>query len=501
MTREHATVVHMLVDAARQSPDGEALVMGDTRLCYRDYLGSVVNLASELSGTSGGRVALLMANSPDICIAQFAVHMAGAQLVPMNPAYTRKELGVLFAQAEVCGIIYDEALEDVATSLIQEFAIPVHIQVGKQSRRLFQVTDQNPPMDIDLPSPDDPATLQFTGGTTGVPKGASISHRALMINISQREALVPTRNDKERILCVMPLFHCYAINMCLHNMVFCRGTLVLIHPYHPKTVLATMSTEGITLFGGSPTLFAGLMSHEDFNTTDFSTLDITYSGSAPLPTESLRGWEQATGSLIIEGYGQSEAGPVISFNPINGTRKQGSVGLPVPGTTIEIVDEDGAIAECGEIRVRGPQIMSHYRGKPEETSAALRDGWLYTGDIGELDEDGYLFIRGRKKEMLIVSGFNVYPNEVESALCQHPKVNEAAVVGMSDDYRGQLPIAYCVTGSEPLDADELRAFCEERLSKYKIPVVFHLLDALPKTAVGKTDKNQLIKMAESSKNT
>ena len=256
-----------------------------------------------------------------------------------------------------------------------------------------------------LPEPDRIATLQYTGGTTGRSKGANLTHRSIAVNISQREALVPVPRDGQRLLCVMPLFHVYAVAMCLHNMVYAGGTLVIVPRYTPDAVFDLIEQERITIFAGSPTLFIGLMAHPRFGSIDFSRLDASYSGSAALPEELLRRWEAATGAPVIEGYGQSEAGPVISFNPLQGQRRPGSVGVPVPGTDVQIVDLDEGDARCcgvgekGEIRVRGPQVMSGYRNLPEETAATLRGGWLYTGDIGEVDSDGYLFIRDRKKEM------------------------------------------------------------------------------------------------------
>jgi long-chain acyl-CoA synthetase len=242
----------------------------------------------------------------------------------------------------------------------------------------------------------------------------NLTHATVSINISQREALLPVRRDGVRLLCVMPLFHVYAAAMCLHNMVYALGTLIVLPRYSPEAVLELQQSEHINIFAGSPTLFISLLTHADFSRTDFSSLELSYSGSAALPEELLRRWESATGVPVIEGYGQSEAGPVISFNPLHGTRKPGSVGIPVPDTEVQVVDlEQGSrpltVGEKGEIRLRGPQLMTQYRNLPQETAQALRDGWLYTGDIGEFDADGYLYIRDRKKEMAKVSGFNVFP--------------------------------------------------------------------------------------------
>jgi long-chain acyl-CoA synthetase len=285
--------------------------------------------------------------------------------------------------------------------------------------------------------------------------------------------------------------------MGLYLSAYCGGTLVVLPRYHPLEVLQALVEERITIFPGSPTLFTGLMANEVFAATDLSRIHTCYSGSAPLPEETLRRWEQAVGAPVYEGYGQTEAGPVLTFNPVNGARKPGSVGVPVAGTDIQIVDAESGTrvlpaGEKGEIRARGPQIMSGYCNRPEETATALREGWLYTGDIGELDADGYLSIRDRKKDMVIVGGYNVYPREVDEVLAMHSAVQEAAAVGAPDAYRGEVVRAFVVLrpGAVATPADII-AHCAKNLARYKVPVSVAILDALPRTTVNKTDKNAL----------
>ncbi len=314
--------------------------------------------------------------------------------------------------------------------------------------------------------------------------------------MSQREALLPTR-EAERILCMMPVSHSYGMAMGLFLAANCCGTLVVLKKFLPEETLSTVEAESITIFPGSPTVFTGLMAHPKFAATDWSTVHTCYSGASALAEETLRRWREAVGAAVYEGYGQTEAGPVLSFNPVRGVVKSGSVGIPVPGTQIQIVDVDAGTrvlpcGERGEIRARGPQIMQGYRNLPEETARTLRDGWLYTGDIGEFDADGYLYIRDRKKDMLIVGGYNVYPREVEEVLVMHPAVLEAAVVGIADDYRGELPVAYVALrpGARAAD-DELMAHCRANLARYKVPARIAVVDALPKTSVAKTDKKTL----------
>jgi len=501
----HPTVVHMLADAITKAPEREALVLGDERLTYAEYGRCAAGLAAELSGLglSGERVAIVMGNSLDTAIAYFGIHAAGAQIVPLNPAYTARELQQILEDAEVNAILFDVSRAGNVGPVADDLDIPFRIAVGDGERRLTDWRDgDGMEHQLPLPDPDSLATLQFTGGTTGRSKGVQLTHRAIACNIQQREALTPARMDVERILCVMPLFHVYASHICLQTMVYARGTMVVLPQYHPATTLAALADEKITIFAGSPTIFSSLLSFDGFAAADLSSIYFCYSGSAALPGPLLERWEKETGTPILEGFGQSEAGPVLTYNPLDGLRKVGSVGIAVPDTDVQIVDlETGRtvlpMGGVGEIRARGPQIMIGYRNRPDETAEALRDGWLYTGDIGEFDEDGYLYIRDRKKEMVIVSGYNVFPREVEDVLYTHTAVREAAVIGEPDNYRGERLVA--IVALRGLDADDteddvqksLIAHCEQSLAHYKVPKVFRLMPELPKTSVGKIDKKAL----------
>lgn len=435
----------MLAEAAAARPNAEALVCGERRLSYRQYYDAVNGFAASLSGE---RVATVLGNSIEACVAMFGVLASGAQLVPINPLYTKREV--------------DDIVADAQPSLI----VSRRIELGQGEAR-------------PLPQPESLALLQYTGGTTGRAKGVNLTHCAIATNVWQREALLPTAMDSERILCAMPLFHSYGMAMGLFLAANCRGTLVIMERYRPDELLRIVPEERITIFPGSPTIFAGLMAHAEFGKTDWSSVHTCYSGSAALPEETLRRWEGAVGAPVYEGYGQTEAGPVLTFNAVGKPRKPGSVGIPVPDTEIRIVE--------GEVLARGPQIMSGYRNRPQETAEALRDGWLHTGDMGELDADGYLYIRGRKKDMVIVGGYNVYPREVEEVLNAHPAVAEAAVVGGPDAYRGECLHGYVALRS-PVATEALLSYCKERLAPYKIPATLEVMDALPKTSVGKLDK-------------
>ena len=488
------TVVHMLVDAAANSPDAIALSYAGADVSYRDYLNNVALLAQRLTelGARGERVALFMGNSLDMAIAMFAVHAAGAQAVPINPIYTARETDYILNDSEPVATIHDISASEMLSTLDDTGDM-----IAVDGTSLLQAAaDHSMPLPP-LPVSGDFATLQYTGGTTGHPKGVNITHGQMAVNIAQREAILPTEPDAETIVCVMPLFHVFAVSMCLHLAVYCRGRLVILPRYHPQELCDVLEREKITILPAGPTIYTGLLNFDDFASTDVEYMRWCYSGSAPLPEETLRRWEDATGCFILEGYGQTEAGPVLTYNPAAGEKKIGSVGVPLAQTEVQVVDlETGdrllPNGEAGEIRASGPQIMSGYRNLPDETAKTLRDGWLYTGDIGEFDDDGYLFIRDRKKEMAIVGGYNVFPREIDEVLYAHPAVSEAAAIGVTDDYYGEIIKAW-VTLAPGASAteQELLDYCMENLAKYKVPREIVIGADIPKTTVGKIDKKAL----------
>jgi len=494
------TVVHMLADAVARSPDGIALVCEEESLTYRQYAACVSGLARQLATLGVGkesRVALVMSNSLDITIATFAVQAAGAQVVPLNPAYTVAELVPMIESAQPSTIFYDSAVSNALAPILARFQSEHCIEVGPGAKRFTCWRDDlSLAAQLPLPDPETLSTLQYTGGTTGRSKGVELTHRSIATNVSQREALFPTEPERERVLVITPLFHVYAMAMGLYLACYGRATLVIIPKFRPDVVLEAIERHSITLMSGSPTIFISLMAYEGFQNYDLSSLRACSSGASALSSETLNRWELATGCVVSEGYGQSETGPVLTYNPRYGTRKLSSVGIAVPLTEVQIVDtETGknilSVGAVGEIRVRGPQLMQGYRGLPAETELSLHDGWLYTSDIGELDADGYLYIRDRKKEMVIVGGFNVYPREIEDALATHPDVIEAGVVGVADAYLGEALVACVVTRSSSTTKEVLIEHLASRLVKYKIPREVRFVNMIPKTSIGKTDKNQL----------
>lgn len=497
LARSNESVVQMLRNAAEREPAAEAIVVaGGARQSYRDLVDRTSSLAAFLSIAFGTRtrIGVLLPNGIGLVEALFGILTSGNQAVLLNPSYTARELAAILPDAEMRAVF--------ASS---EHLMQLEAAMGETGleSRILRLDDGSLSNDaalikagrsLPLPQLADLALLQFTGGTTGKPKGVMLSHRTLSLNICQRDALLPSRPGVERFLCMTPLFHAYALAMALFPAVYSAGTLVVLPRYRPEAALGILAEERITMFAGAPTIYNGLVAHPSFPKTDYSSLRGAFSGAAPLSVEVLSAWEVVTNVPIYEGYGLTEATAILSFNPMEGARKAGSVGLPLPETQIEIVDlESGQkqlpAGEVGEVRARGPQMMVGYRNRAHDTAAILRGEWLYTGDVGYLDSDGYLFLESRKSDMAIVSGYNVYPREIEEVLYLHPAVLEAIAVGLPDPYRGEsMFVLVSIRDGMQVQNDELIAHCARNLAKYKVPVRIQLAEQLPRTGAGKLDR-------------
>ncbi|WP_169732873.1 AMP-binding protein [Azospirillum halopraeferens] len=505
LPRVPASVVHMLAEAADSHAQSPAVTFGDTTLTYAALLRAVAGLALQWRDVvgAGERIALVMGNSLDLVVATYAAHAAGAQVVPLNPSYTAREIGAMLEDARPRLVVYDAGVAADVHGFCAALGVAAVVCAGSSGTALaMEHAAGSARLPAELPGHDDLATLQYTGGTTGRSKGVNILHRQLAVNLAQREAVLPTERGGEVALCSMPLFHVSAVSMCLHLACYAASHLVVLPRYRPDRVIEAIARHRVTLMSAGPTIFRGLLAHDRLGATDLASLRYCYSGSAPLPEATLRGWEEATGGTILEGYGMTEAGPVLSYNPVHGARKVGSVGPAVPCSEMQIVDADDGTrrlgrGETGEIRVRGPHVMAGYRNRPDADAEALRDGWLYTGDIGHLDGDGYLFITGRKKETINVGGYKVYPREVEEVLFEHPAVQDAAVFGAPDGYYGQVVHAYVVPrDGMAVRPAELVEHCRRGLVRYKVPRAIALTDALPKTSVGKLARRLLVPIPE-----
>jgi long-chain acyl-CoA synthetase len=498
LPRLFPTIVHMLADASTHAPAKLALKDERFALTYRDYERCVAGCALRLRAFAGAgdTIVICAQNSAAMAIAMLGVMAAGLRVCTINPAYTARELRQILTDAAPALIIGDE--ERLATiAAANESGAPLRDLAFVSGSIDIWRADVTLVLQAGVLNPDASAVLQFTGGTSGRAKGVQLTHRAVAANVSQREAMLPAALGGENILCLMPLYHAFAASMCLYLALHSRGALIIQARYKPDLALKALTDEAITIFPAGPTVFISLLNYPPFLSAPPVQLRWCYSGSAALANAVHEDWKRVTGVEIYEGYGQTEAGPILSFNsPILGSRTR-SVGRAAPGTQIQIVDPiDGAhvlpAGEIGEIRARGPQIMSGYLNLPQETADTLREGWLYTGDLGRIDEDGFLTIEDRKKEMAIVSGYNVFPREVDEVLCAFEGVAEAATIGAPDPYRGETLKSYIVAKQGcALKIEALQAHCADNLAKYKLPSEIRIVDDLPRTAIGKVDKKAL----------
>ena len=348
----------------------------------------------------------------------------------------------------------------------------------------------------------DTAMFLYTGGTTGVSKGTVLTHENLVANAFQtRSWMWDIRDGEEVILSALPFFHSYGMTACMHLALVCRSMALLVPRFDTKQVLGLIQKHGVTIFPGVPTMYIAINNYPEVKKYDLRSIRACISGGAALPVEVQREFEQITGGRLVEGYGLSEASPVTHVTPIYGLRKEGAIGVPFPNTEAKIVDlktsEDLPVGEIGELAIRGPQVMQEYWNKPEETQGTLRDGWLLTGDLAKMDEDGYFYIVDRKKDIIIASGFNIYPREIEEVLFQHPKVAEAAVIGIPDEYRGEVVKAYVVLKEgETATTEEIIDFCRDKLARFKIPKVMEFRQELPKSMIGKVLRRVLMEEEE-----
>lgn len=502
LPRVPKSVIHMLLDAVATHPDSPAITYGETTLSYRQYAAAIAALAARWRRfvKPGDRVALILPNSLDLAVAVYAAHALRAQVVALNPKYSARELSGMLADADPVLVVHDARTQFEPAMLAR--ALPAEQVVRIDAGAGFAcLADEKMALTGDFPCHEDFATLQYTSGTSGRPKGVNITHRQLAYNLAQREALLPTVYGDERVLCVAPLFHVSAVAMSLHLACYAASELIIHARFDPAAALCSIEARRVTLFSAVPTIFRGLLTDPQAGLTDFSSLRYCYSGAAPLPETVLKQWEALTGCPILEGYGLSEAGPCLTYNPALGTRKVGSVGLPMPLSELQVVDiETGrqplTAGTEGELRVRGPHVMAGYRNQPVLTSMALRDGWLYSGDLASQDEDGYVYIKGRKQDAINVGGYTVHPREIEELLLEHPHVAQAAAFAVSDAYYGQTVQAWVVPKPQACASSaELIAYCKANMVRYKVPTAIGITTDLPINSAGKLLRSRLTPVA------
>jgi len=526
-----------LDETAVKFPDRTAITFLGKHISYRQLLSYANSLARGLANLGlkkGDRVTLYLPNVPHMVIGYYAVLKAGGICVPTNPLYTERELShqvkdsgstmlitldLDLTLSKVKAIIKETDLKKVIVGRVSDFLpFPKNLLYPFVKRKdltdvpatgeyvafkeLVARSEPLPPqVEVDT---DDVGVLMYTGGTTGVSKGAMLTHRNLVANTLQTFCWATSGEmsdtPQESIMTVLPLYHSFSMTVCMNHGIR-RGARLILFPTRPKPdlsdFLAMIRDEQPTLLPGVPTLYTAMANHPRVKEYGVDCIKICNSGAAPLPVEVMQKFEAVTGAKIIEGYGLSETTPVATCNPLLGERKPGSIGIPVPDTDLRLVDQetgtrDVGPGEAGEILIRGPQVMKGYWNRPEETANALKDGWLYTGDVARMDEDGYFFIVDRKKDMIISGGFNIFPREVEEVLYEHPKVLEAAVIGVKDERSGERVKAFVVLKEgETATAEEIIAFCRERLTAYKVPKLVEFRKELPKSNVGKVLRRKL----------
>lgn len=477
---------------------------------------------------AGDRIALMMPNLIQYPVALFGALRAGLLVVNTNPLYTPREMHHQFTDAGVKAIIIAENYATNLQKIINDTEIKTVIvtsfgeMLGFPKKQLINFVVRNIKRIVpkyDIPNtvsftealtqgkkftlqayqgtPDDVIILQYTGGTTGVAKGAMLTNRNLVSNMQQiRSWMMPFLKEQGEIaICPLPLYHIFAFTVnCLAMMNIGALSVLITNPRDLSSVVKVMKTHPFTLFTGVNTLFNALVNYKDFASIDFSSLKVSVGGGMAVQRSVAEKWQKITGCFLSEGYGMTESSPVATTNPLDGTGRLGTIGLPLPSTIMRIVDDQGAalpIGEVGEIQIQGPQVMKGYYDRPEATANTIKDGWLCTGDIGKMNEEGFFQIVDRKKDMILVSGFNVFPNEIEEVIASHPKVMEVAAVGIPHEKSGQVVKVFIVKKDKSLDKKEIIAFCRENLTGYKVPKEVAFRKDLPKTNVGKILRRKL----------
>ncbi len=519
----------LLRRSAEKHPNAIAIIFEGLKMTYKELDEAVSRLATalqELGVQKGDKVAIYLPNCPQFVISYYAILRAGGVVTAVNPLYTERELEYQLNNAEAVGIVTLDVLYEkvarvrdktglkfiIVTSLKDYLPkakailgsllgkIPTaKVEKGPGIYFLKELIKKYPPepKPVEINPKEDLACLQYTGGTTGVPKGAMLTHYNLVANAIQASHWLDMEEAKEVHVGVLPLFHIYGMTVAMNAPIYGAGAMVLIPRFDAKKVLEAIQKYRATVFCGVPTLYAMLLDYPDLPKYDLTSIKFCISGAAPLPPEVQKKFMEITGGVLVEGYGLTEASPVTHCNPLDRTMKTvkvGSIGVPWPDTEAKIMDlETGTKelppGEVGELVVKGPQVMKGYWKMPEETKQVLRDGWLYTGDIAKMDEDGYFYIVDRKKDLIKYKGYSVYPRELEDVLYEHEAVKLCAVVGKPDPTAGEIPKAFVVLkeGYEPTEElkKEIMEFVNSRVAPYKRIRELEFRRELPISAAGK----------------
>lgn len=528
----YTSLVDLVEQATQRYADQTAFINMGQPLTYRQLeqksRAFAAYLQSSLGLKKGDRVALMMPNLLQYPVALFGVLRAGMVVVNVNPLYTPRELKHQLNDSGASAIVIVSNFAHTLEKVVAETAVkhviltrlgdqlrPVkatlvnfvvkyikkmvpkyHLPGAVSFRHVLQQGESMPYQRPDV-SNDDLAFLQYTGGTTGIAKGAMLTHRNMQANLEQTKATYGKllRDGKENVVTALPLYHIFALTVnCLLFLELGGQNLLITNPRDIPGFVKSLSKFPFTAITGVNTLFNALLNDAQFNKLDFSTLRLSAGGGMAVQKAVAERWEKLTGHYLLEGYGLTECSPLVSVNPYDITEHTGSIGLPVPSTDVRVVDDQGndvIPGEPGELWIRGPQVMAGYWQRPDATEEVLKNGWLLSGDIVTVDPQGFIRIVDRKKDMILVSGFNVYPNEIEDVLMQHPKVREAAAIGVPSDLSGEAVKVCIVKKDASLTKEELLDHCRRQLTGYKVPKIIEFRDELPKSNVGKILRREL----------
>lgn len=495
-----------LHEISKNLPKKTAYIFNGQSCSYAELDASITKFAAGLQSLGikkGDHVALLLGNSPHFIISLYGVLRLGATAIPINPIYTPDEISYILMNGDVKAVIAAEPLlplvEKIDTILpsIQHFIIcesatddtETPCKINNEKMKSFSNVMCLGVSDFSWPQldSDETAVILYTSGTTGRPKGAMLTHQNLYRNARDTGKYL-RMNEEDRIITVLPMFHVFCLTVALNAPLMCGGTLLIEPKFSPKEVFSLAKRYKPTIFAGVPTMYNFLLQYPDGDPADLQSLRLCISGGASMPVALLQNFEKKFQVVISEGYGLSEASPVTCFNPLDRPRKPGSIGTSIMNVKNKVVNplgEELPVGEVGELVVRGPNVMKGYYKLPEETEATIRNGWLYTGDLARMDEEGYFYIVDRKKDMIVVGGYNVYPREVEEVIYNHPDIVEVAVLGVPDPEFGEEVKCFVVSKNPFLTEENLITYCQESLAKYKIPKTIEFLTELPKNTTGK----------------
>jgi long-chain acyl-CoA synthetase len=489
-------LARLLTESAARHRDRPALKLDDTVLNYAtldEGASRVAGLLKDRGVQPGDRVGVMLPNVPYFGIVYYGVLRAGGVVVPMNVLLKPREVQFYLSDPGAKHLFGWHGFAQAAEEGSREAgADAIIVKPGEFEQLLAQAPKATEDAERE---PSDTAVILYTSGTTGTPKGAELTHSNMLDNCLHGGTELVRVSEQDVILGALPLFHSFGQTCCMNNAVRAGACMTMIPRFDPGKALEIIERDGVTLFEGVPTMYHAMLNHPERERYDVSSLRTCVSGGSAMPVEVMRGFEKAFGCVVLEGYGLSETSPVASFNHLDREHKPGSIGTPIHGVEMKVVDEDDnelPPGEVGEIVIRGHNVMKGYWNRADATAEVMRDGWLHTGDMARVDEDGYFFIVDRKKDMIIRGGYNVYPREIEEVLYEHPAVLEAGVIGVPDPAMGEeVAAAVVLRPDAEATADDIRSFVKERVAAYKYPRHIWFTDELPKGPTGKILKREI----------